>query len=319
MYLTPSTPTDKVRSSVQIRKRMKPVMGTFAYAQVLSSSGKKSEKILDTIFSVLEKAENTLSRFRSESAVSIVNQSAFSSPVRLDACSYRLLKLCRQLNIQTGGSFNIAVAPLMDLWRESAAENKFPPLQSVQKNLDLADMDQIQFDDRDHSVRFLREGIGIDLGAIGKGYALDMVRDCLRDQKASAMVNLGGNIFHLNGAIDCFSIRHPLDERRVVESIPAETCSVSTSSNRELTYCIQGKKIGHLQDLKRNAHPDILSVTVSADSAAMADAFSTCLFLMDKETGLALAKEYGVRYAVIIYRQPRFWNSKLIRVERYQL
>lgn len=295
-------------------------MGTFAYVQVASESEIRSNDIVSRIFSILNRVEGDLSRFKSGSLITHINQCAATSEVRLDAATYQLMKLCRQLHAQTGGSFDVTVGPLMDLWRQSSFKNRLPSDRMLQKCLDTVNSDYIQLNDDGCSIRFLKEGMGIDLGAIGKGYALDMVREQLSfEHGISAMINLGGNILQVGGMLDTFSIRHPLNEDKIAESIAARTCAVSTSSNRELSFCIEGREVSHLVDPVGKVNPDILSVTVSADSATIADAFSTILFLMDKEAGLKLAEEYHIRDVVMIYKKSKSWNPEAIRTEYHQL
>src|SRR5207302_730848 len=136
-----------------------------------------------------------LSLFRPDSIVSHINRRAGSGPVAVDAETFELLCLCEEVRRASGGAFDIAVGGLMEAWGfrgvagDREAQPAVRPARSREPGGDGAAMD---LDRTARTVRFARSGVSLDLGAIGKGFALDAAAGILRDAGvACALLHAG--------------------------------------------------------------------------------------------------------------------------------
>src|SRR5580693_7214898 len=120
----------------------------------------------------VERLEAQLSLYRPTSEIARVNASAAREPVRVSPPVFRLLQLARQLQGESGGAFDITVAPLVRCWGFMHGTGRVPEPDEIQEAWERSGMAHVMLDEKNYSVRFDREGVMIDLGAIGKGYAI---------------------------------------------------------------------------------------------------------------------------------------------------
>ncbi len=163
-------------------------------------------------------------------------------------------------------------------------------------------------------VRLAKPGMAIDLGGVAKGYAVDRAVAVLRDGGvAGGSVNAGGNLRVFgSGVARTVAIRDPRVPSRALRWLTLSEVAVATSGNYERT--VQGMD-GHLVDPATGtaAAAGVLSVTVVADAAETADAYSTALFVMGVRRGVAWAQRQRIR-AVMVAAQPLLWYRHRIAV-----
>lgn len=136
--------------------------------------------------------ENQLSRHRATSEIAHLNARGAAGPVRLDPRLFQLLRAAQALSRETNGTFDPAVAPLLDCWGITHGDLRLPSDEELRELLPRLGPDQIVLDETTGSVRFAQPGVGIDLGAIGKGYAVDRAVEILKDQGIqSGLVHAG--------------------------------------------------------------------------------------------------------------------------------
>src|SRR6185436_14156830 len=130
-----------------------------------------------------DRLEAELSVFRETSTLSRVNQTAAETPVAVDADLFGLLTRCRDLYARTGGAFDITSTPLSRCWGFLKREGRLPSPEAIAAARAVVGMSGVLFDETARTVRFARAGMELNLGSIGKRYALDCMAALIRGRE----------------------------------------------------------------------------------------------------------------------------------------
>lgn len=269
--------------------------------QVLMNAGQHAdgtEAALEAL-DLVETLERQLSWFRDASELSCINRDAADDPCVVEARFFELLRESVSLHEQTRGAFDITAGPLWQLWGFHRREGELPADANVQQALESVGTRWISLDGRNRTIEFLRSGIEINLGAIGKGYALDRCAELLASRDIENYVIHGGQSSILargsrSGTQDgeqgwTVALRHPLRREERLCEIRLRDRALGTSGSGNQFFHFGGQRYGHVLD-PRTGWPaeGILSSTVLAPTAAQADALATAFFVM----GIAEAREF---------------------------
>lgn len=140
----------------------------------------------------IDQLERQISRYRPDSEIALVNREAWRRPVRVSQNMFDLLEHARLLWHESGGVFDPTVWPLLGCWRKAALEGKTPADAELERARKSVGMDKVELDTATRTVRFAVPGVALDLGAIGKGYALDCAVDVLRENNVTSAFIHGG-------------------------------------------------------------------------------------------------------------------------------
>jgi thiamine biosynthesis lipoprotein len=193
---------------------------------------------------------------------------------------------------RTGGAFDVSVGPLMRLWRESGSTGREPDADALREALARVGSDKIRFSDRG-GVRLSRAGMALDLGGIGKGFAVDRMAEGLRRAGVrGALIDFGRSSLLAIGSApegDGWRVllRRPDGPVVGVASLRDRAASVSATFGSSLQ--IEGRRFGHVVD-PRSGRPlerEALAFVVSPD-ATQAEALSKALLVLGCEKGFAL-------------------------------
>src|SRR4029078_12235338 len=141
----------------------------------------------------VEEIEKQLSVFKDESAVSLLNRDAAWGPVRVDRALFELLLLCKELHDETQGAFDITSGPLTRCWGFLKSEGRLPSNNEIEIARALIGSDKLLLDAASSTVQFKQPGVEINLGSIGKGYALDVVSGHFKKANEPALLGAGAN------------------------------------------------------------------------------------------------------------------------------
>lgn len=147
-----------------------------------------AEEVLDEI----EKMEAKLSLYNPASQIARTNHQAAVSPVKLDPLVFGLLQRCKTLSEKTNGAFDITMGPLIKCWGFMKGTGECPSEDAIARAMNLVGMQHVHLDPTDYTVRFDKEGIMLDLGAVGKGYALEVASEILLDFEIKSGIIHGG-------------------------------------------------------------------------------------------------------------------------------
>ncbi len=252
-------------------------------------------------FELLDELEDQLSVYRDYSEVSLLNRAAVWGPVRVESRLFTLLQLARSIWEQTNGAFDLAIGRLIRAWGFFKGPRRVPTLEELRQLLEQSGMRFVQLNASVQTVQFAASLVEINLGAIGKGYALDrMVELC--EKIPAALLHGGSSSVYAKGAPSKrqrgwrVRIRHPWNQRRYLAEVWLNDRALGTSAASFQYLEYEGKKLGHILD-PRSGWPtsEMASVSVIASSATLADALSTAFFV----GGMSLIEEYCSRHPEI--------------------
>ncbi|HVF26960.1 MAG TPA: FAD:protein FMN transferase [Pyrinomonadaceae bacterium] len=251
----------------------------------------------------VDRLEEQLTIFRESSEVTFINREAASAPVRVEPSLFELLLLCQQLYCETDGAFDITSGPLSNCWGFLRKQNRVPTSNQIEESRSYVGSDKLLLDCESHTIRFARPGVGINLGSIGKGYALDRVARTMRGRVRTALLSAGSSSVLAVGSGDTghngwsVGVRNPRCLDRRLALLRLRDCAMSTSGSEEQYFVHDGKRYGHIID-PRTGQPaeHVAGVTVIAQSAAVSDALATAFYV----GGPALAERYCSRHPDVL-------------------
>ena len=242
----------------------------------------------------VDRLEAQLSVFRESSEVSYVNSNAASSPVKLSESLCQLFTLCRDLYQETSGAFDITSGPLTRCWGFLRREGQLPADAEIAAALSVVSSNHLELDNEAQTIRFRKSGVEINLGSIGKGYALDHAAMLLATNVKTALLNAGASSMKAIGAGErgdgwLVGLRHPRSKFKRLGVLRLRNCALSTSGNEEQFFDHAGRRFSHIID-PRSGWPaeGVTSVSVVAPTCALSDALATAFFV----GGRQLAETY---------------------------
>src|SRR5437870_2498506 len=166
-------PSSVVRAA---RAAMGSLFEVYAFGEDAGQMEGAASEALDEI----ERLDAQLSHYRDDSDIARINTLAGSEWVRVEPCLFALLERCAALSRVTDGAFDITAGPLVKAWGFFRGEGRVPPEEEIAGLRDRVGMPHVRLDAARSAVRFTSPGVEIELGAIGKGYALDEAAGVLR-------------------------------------------------------------------------------------------------------------------------------------------
>ena len=243
----------------------------------------------------MHRIESVMSTWKEDSEISRLNRDSRGMPVRVSSELFMLLEKAYRFSELTDGAFDVTAKPVVKLWGFQGGEVKLPTDAEITGTLEHVGWRKIILDEEDTTVA-LTDGAGIDLGGIGKGYAVDRCVEILKKRGAeSALVDLGGNMFAIGAPPGheawSIGIRDPQDQSSLIGKVLISDEAVATSGNYENFVMIDGRRYGHIVDPRTGRTVDhVLGVTVVAPSATASDALSTGLFVLGPEESLRIGE-----------------------------
>jgi thiamine biosynthesis lipoprotein len=227
-----------------------------------------------------DRLEAELSIFQPESDISRVNREAHAWPVGAGAALFDLLARARELHAATEGAFDVTSTPLSRCWGFLHRAGRRPSDEEIAEARARVGMEGVELDPVGRTVRFRRPGIELNLGGIGKGYAVARMGAQLRASGVrQALVSAGSSSMLALGSGWTIDVRSPVVERPLVR-LRLSGAALGTSGGGRQFVEIDGVRYGHVID-PRTGRParGLLSATVICDDATDADALSTALLV----------------------------------------
>jgi thiamine biosynthesis lipoprotein len=252
----------------------------------------------------IDQLESQLTVYDDDSEVSNLNRDAFSDPVSVEPNLFELLQRAKALHESTGGAFDITAGQLSSVWGFEQRSGSVPSEEKISTTLESIGMQHLVLDSDSSSVRFAVPDLKVNLGGIGKGYAIDCVADMIREHNIEDFVLHGGqsSVIAAGNQKDIASetengwpvgLSHPvLPDRRLAEFYLRDA-ALGTSGTARQGFFHQGKRYGHIIHPKTGWPTDhFLSTTVISQSAELSDALATAFFVMPIEEVEAWCREH---------------------------
>ena len=245
-----------------------------------------------------------------------INYNAGKEPVKVDKEIIDLLKFSIDLYKITDGEINIAMGSVLRLWHDYRTEGidnpsvaTLPPIESLQKAAQHCDINNIIIDEEASTVYLADPEMSLDVGSIGKGYAVQRVAEYARELGFyNLVINCGGNVISVgpkpNDADWIFGIQNPDLEAKndVITRVAITDKCLVTSGDYQRYYVVDGVEYCHIIDPDTLMPPTYFSaVSIICDDSGLADALSTAVFNMPYEEGLALINSIDNAEAIWVY------------------
>lgn len=268
-----------------------------------------TEIALDAL-DLVDRLETQLSYFRPDSEISDINRSAAEEPVCVEERLLALLSMAAEIHAETDGAFDLTATPLWKIWGFARGEGRLPSKEEVDAALKTVGGSLVELDTDRQTVRFLKPGVELNLGSIGKGYALDRVAELLDEAKINDYLIQGGQSSvtakgtRLSGvAPDGWPVGlgHPLRPGTRLGYVRLRNRSLGTSGSASQFFRHKGRRYSHIVD-PRTGQPaeGVLSATVLAPDAARADALATSFFVLGREKTVEYCQRHSELAAILI-------------------
>ncbi|MDL2302677.1 FAD:protein FMN transferase, partial [Lachnospiraceae bacterium OttesenSCG-928-D06] len=270
-----------------------------------------NNKITDEILSLINELEDEMLSWRKEnSEIANINKNAGNqNGTEVSEELYEILLQLTEIAKDSKGALDITIGEVVNLWdidtwslseKESLKEYQLPKKEVLENALERSGYEKIEL--LDSKIR-LPEGVLLNLGAIGKGYACEKVIQFLRESPTTtgAVLSIGGSIATYGNKEDgspwTIGIINPFSESEYLGFLSLQgEWYVSTSGDYERYIEIDGKRYHHIIDPSTGypAESGLASVTILCKNGLLSDALSTACFILGKEDGLELCKKYEV-------------------------
>jgi FAD:protein FMN transferase len=259
---------------------------------------------------LIEELEAQMTVYRDDSEISELNRTAHLAPVQVERRLFGLLQSAVALSRETGGAYDITSGALSEAWGFVKGPKRVPDEAALALARSRTGWQHLQLDPEALTVGFDREGIRINLGSIGKGYAIDRAIELIRSHSLldSALVHGGrSSLFALGSPPGQFagrwevSLRNPFEPDKPLGILRLRNRGLGTSGSAFQQFVVDGRVYGHIID-PRSGEPaqGPASVTVLAPSAAMADALSTAFYLLGPQAAAAYSAGHPEVGVVIV-------------------
>lgn len=279
----PPAPTD-----VAVLRASRSAMAT-VFEVLLPFGNPVAQPAAEAALDRIDELEDQLTVYRETSEVSRLNATAADGPVELEPGLFDLIAFAAGVTRQTHGAFDIGTGALIKAWGFYRRQGRVPTPAERAAALARTGTRFLALDPDRGTVKFLRRGLEINLGGIGKGYALDRAADLLRTEWgiASALLNGGSSSVRTVGTPPGqprgwpVALRHPWDPGRGLGTLFLSDAALGTSAATYQHFEYNGRRLGHLLD-PRLGWPaaGVEQVSVVAPTAAEADALSTAFFVL---------------------------------------
>lgn len=298
------------------------VMGTVLEITLCTADPARDQRVVAVLFATASRLDALLTSFSPNSPISHLNTRAGQGAQPVPPEVTDILALSLHYWRLTGGTFDVTVGPLMTLWRQAAAAHALPSPAAVRHARTQTGSEKVQLSPGGR-VSLRHAGMAIDLGGIGKGYALDALTDHLKEQGIeNALLDFGqSSIWALGTPPDApgwrLLVQQPHGGSAGVITLRDRALSVSASLGQSVI--VNGQRYGHVIDPRSGAplRRDMLAC-VLAPSAAQAEALSKALLILGEQEGIALLHNLpGVEGVLIEANGQRWMTAGWIRATAF--
>jgi FAD:protein FMN transferase len=262
----------------------------------------------DAVLREFDRLDASMSVWRPDSEVLRINAAAGVRAVAVGADVRGALRVARQVSEWTEGRFDVTFGPLAEVWKfdRQNEDRTVPSAEAIRERLPLVDYRQIEIDDSAGTVFLRRTGMRVHLGGIGKGYAVERAVGILRRAGfADFMIQAGGDLYaagRTDGRPWRLGINDPRGaDGKIFATVDVTDATFSTSGDYARSFMKDGVRYHHIIDPSTGQPArGCRSVTIVADSPALADGLSTGVFLLGPAAGMALIERLPRVEGVIV-------------------
>ena len=265
--------------------------------------------------------ENLISSWDQKSETSRINKNAGIGAVEVSKELFDLIFRAQQISKLSSGAFDLTFAAVDKLWNFDGRESEMPNPDALKASVFNIGYQLIELNEQSLTVFLPKKGMKIGFGAIGKGYAADSAKQLLVERGVlGGIINASGDMntwgTKPDGSSWTIGIVNPMNNKKVFSWFSLEHNAVVTSGDYEKFTQINGRRYSHIID-PRTGIPSqgIVSCTIFAGKAELADAIATAIFVMGVESGLFLIDQLPDIEAILIDDSGIIHCSKNIEIE----
>jgi thiamine biosynthesis lipoprotein len=276
-------------------------MGTVVNITVIDADSQRAEAAIQDAIDEIFRVEKLMSATYSASEIYILNHSQ-GEWVNLSPETLYVLQRSLYFARISDGHFDPTVKPLVDLWMEKVkARGMIPTTSELDKALALVDWRNLEVDEDNSRARFLKEGMGITLGGIAKGFAVDRAIAVLKGSGVErGLIDIGGDIRGFGPQRWRIAVQHPRYEYEWLGVIELKNEAVATSGDYRRFFFLGARRVHHILNPKTGQPADgVMSVTVIAGNALDVDALTTLVFVLGPEQGKELLNTLGIAGLIV--------------------
>jgi len=291
-------------------------MGTTYHVTVISGYFNTPSRLDTKIVRRLEEINQSMSIYLANSEISRFNaMRRTDDPIKMSYDFLHVMIIARNLFAMTKGCWDGTVRPLVDLWGFSkpTVQQVLPPDEKIKQALEQIGFERIQIDE-DGYLSKKNDTLGLDLGSIAKGYAVDQIAELIRaDGWADFLVEIGGEVYASGLRKDRrqWKVGVNLPDKnaaynQVYKVVNLKDGAMATSGDYRNFFELGQKRYSHVID-PRNGYPvnnGIVSVSIITDTCTLADGLATAIMVMGRKKGLELVNRLdGVECLIVIKEQ----------------
>ncbi len=272
-------------------------MGIDARIEVYAKDRAAAESACGEAFERIAALDSIMSDYRKDSELMQLCAKAGGPPVIVSADLFRVFVKAQEMSRRSGGTFDITVGPLVQLWRKARKSAKMPLPAEIAAARRLAGWRKLTLDPGSRSVRLAVPGMKLDLGGIAKGYADDEAQAVLRRHGITrALIEMGGDIVVTGPppGQSGWNIRIPnADRGKGPKDYRLANCAISTSGDTEQFVIIGGRRYSHVVDPRTGmALSSRVQATVIARDGLTSDPLSKPLTFLGPRARARLLRLY---------------------------
>jgi thiamine biosynthesis lipoprotein len=296
------------------------LMGSHFDISVVANSKEKGKEYIQIAIDEISRIERIISSWDSNSQTSLINSNAGLQPVIVDLELFDLIERSVSISKLTDGAFDISYASMDNIWKFDGSMKTMPSEEVVKHSVAKVGFENIILEKSSRTVFLKMKGMKIGFGAIGKGYAADRAKKLLKDQGVLAgIINASGDMntwgTQVDGSDWKVGIKNPLNKNKIFATMPVSNGAVVTSGNYEKYVQLDGKRYSHIINPK-TGYPSkgIVSASVFAPKAELADALATSVFVMGVDVGLDFIEQLKGVECILVDDSGKIHTSKGIEI-----
>jgi thiamine biosynthesis lipoprotein len=306
----------------EIYQKKLTLMGSDFGITVVAKNDSIAQANIQLAINEIKRIEAIISSWDSNSETSLVNKNAGIQAVKVSKELFNLTSRAKIISKLTDGAFDISYASMDKIWKFDGSMTVFPDTETIKKSVAKVGHKNIILDKSAQTIFLKIKGMKIGFGAIGKGYAADKAKALLiKNGVQAGIINASGDMntwgTQPDGSPWQVAITNPMNKNKAFALLPLEKGAIVTSGNYEKYVLFNGKRYTHIIDPRTGIPASgIISVSVFAPKAELADALATSIFVMGVEVGLNRINQLKNLECIIIDDKGNIHTSKNIKINR---
>lgn len=297
-------------------------MGSAFELTVVAENKEKASNYIEQAKNEIVRIEKLISSWDKNSETAKINSNSGIKPIKVSKELFDLIDRAQRISKITSGAFDITFAAIDRIWNFDGGVSQMPSFEVIQNSISKIGHSKLKLNKKESTVFLPEKGMKIGFGGIGKGYAADQAKELLINKGVKGgIINASGDMNTWGKQPDglpwTIGIVNPMNKEKVFSWFSLKHDAVVTSGNYEKFTLIDGERFSHIID-PRTGIPSkgIISSTIFADKAELADALATATFVMGAESGMFLIDQLPNIEAILIDDKGVIYKSKNIEIEK---